>query len=122
MERKPNRNGSGVLRELSRHEKSFVELGLISLCDVVGLRIIERKLMDDTRDWIGNEHTPKRKVLRVRKKREKENGPVIIEKILKNELLDECVSELEADLEERRGELDIIAFYELESRVRGNPS
>lgn len=47
---------------------------------------------------------------------------MIIEKILKNELLDEGVSELEADLEERRGELDIIAFYELESRVRGNPS
>lgn len=110
-----------MLRELLRHEKSFVELGLISLSNVVGLRRIERKLMDDTRDWIGNEHAPKRKVLPVREK-EKENGPVIIEKILKNELLDEGVSELEADLEERRGELDIVAFCELKSRLRGNPS
>ena len=46
---------------------------------------------------------------------------MIIEKILKNELLDEGVSELEADLEERRGELDIVAFYELANGIERKP-
>lgn len=44
-------------------------------------------------------------------KEENENGPVVVEKVLENELLDEGVSELEADLEEGDRELDVVAFY-----------
>ena len=68
--------------------------------------------MNYTRDWIGNEDVPKREILWMREGKRRGDGPVIIEEILENELLDEGVSQLETDLKKRRGELDIVAFYE----------
>ena len=98
MEKKQKRNGSGVLCELLRHEESFVELRTTSLYDIVGFRgRIDSELMDDSRNGIGNEDFPKRKTLQMSEK-QIENVPVMIEKVLENELLDERVSKLEADL------------------------
>ena len=77
--------------------------------------------MNYTRDWIGNEDVPKREILWMREGKRREDGPVIIEEILENELLDEGVSQLETDLKKRRGELDIVAFYELANGIERKP-